>query len=1368
MSKRQFKSQASSTRVAAGAFTPGFGPSSPSPFTTTSSPLSYLTEPPDRSAISDANTSVAFRSLSKKDSTTKAKALEDLQSLLPKSDIEDAVLDTWIHLYPRTSIDTSRKVRQLAHAVHGQIASAAGKKIAKYMPRAVGAWLAGLYDNDKLVAKAAQDSLRRVFPSSEKRQTLRKAYQQPLLEFVQDVIEKQSSQTLSDKRSISPDEANAKYARVVSTAIGLLSSLVWELEDEDLHKHQDRYETLFSGKKLWDFALSEDAGIRRMTHKFLKTFVQKWKNPSSSVLDILGKVYIYKGLDSDQSTSATDYVESLITLTREHPTIWTSHYQDKKLVQKRLINFLKRGSQASANKYWSAVDMLIRCISAEALPMGCTEMEDLLRAFHSGFTRKAEPRSNISHAFRSYIHVAGSLAASLSDTDHFMLLEHTVLPIIQQHVNQDPEQIDWAVPGASSEDLLRQTLNLNGVSLLTSKALPGMTEKLILEMKTSLPEQSKDYGSSQNNLALHGERFASLLAGLLQDSESQDIRDAVAEAALKTLQPALEICKARNGKPYGVAHVASAILLRCSAATKNDSTVGQFLDEFATDAIPQLILSPSSNAIISIIRTNRDRPAFHKARLAALRTTIDAPNPLEQLSTFAELVRITPSSNHTIPQVLESAIHGFISSCIVKILQETQSDTQKQTRWSQIGSLLSNPKMSSSGAVGDILSTLMESLTLEEGYNTANALEGLEIVSRKAPAMMGNYLTTSQRNALLQKLLLLTESPDDRISHAATELNAYLHAMTDKMKNGGPDDSSMLNIIHANLNEAWPDAVSVETLLSHVKTLLNQHGPSIIRSLLPDISTWSQALQPFLNKVPLPCFAIMHKLQGALYLVRGDQTDYSPHPSLSISRDSYGFSIPLRMAQYTIELLQNIVPMEEVDNETQTDVFLLLSLTIRLIEDDLSVQGSNALWAISNAEIKKEMTDLLVRGQTLKSKWLYDLRWKDTEGHLNSTLVGSTFGRWMTDAAHDSSIAYYYAEARAAAVSELVKHHAWPSNLNSDLNTKFRELSKSADTIRVCDFIIEHQIPLQDSPTAVKYCNQLIANLTGSDITQKRDEVLRQLVLLNTMLYSAYRIVDTIAEQSKQRLVFFVKKMIVWLKDGNISPPHQAEILKILSLVLPRIGDIYGEQWADVFGHLVDYWQQLVSLEESSVRSTLPAIYESITLFRGLRKMREAEEEKEMQNDDLLEAWVERENDVASSLLRLLSLPRNASDDDHELLKEVDQRISDELARLPFKHITNISDLYPLMDSKFEPVQDFAYMTLHKYIPTQKEQISIDAVLEKRHARLPNELLSLILEAPSPSAFEESTYEKSIPTAIRSYLLSWRLVFDHIDHAVRL
>lgn len=47
--------------------------------------------------ISDPQLIVAFKNLSKKDSTTKAKGIEEIQGYVTSSqDVEEAVLETWV------------------------------------------------------------------------------------------------------------------------------------------------------------------------------------------------------------------------------------------------------------------------------------------------------------------------------------------------------------------------------------------------------------------------------------------------------------------------------------------------------------------------------------------------------------------------------------------------------------------------------------------------------------------------------------------------------------------------------------------------------------------------------------------------------------------------------------------------------------------------------------------------------------------------------------------------------------------------------------------------------------------------------------------------------------------------------------------------------------------------------------------------------------------------------------------------------------------------------------------------------------------------------------------------------------------------
>lgn len=96
-SARSSKAFTPSTSSGVGGFGGFGGFDTASTFSSASaSQLSYVTPPPDLKGISDSSVVVLFKNLSKKDDTTKAKALEDLQAV---TDIEDAIIAAWVRIY---------------------------------------------------------------------------------------------------------------------------------------------------------------------------------------------------------------------------------------------------------------------------------------------------------------------------------------------------------------------------------------------------------------------------------------------------------------------------------------------------------------------------------------------------------------------------------------------------------------------------------------------------------------------------------------------------------------------------------------------------------------------------------------------------------------------------------------------------------------------------------------------------------------------------------------------------------------------------------------------------------------------------------------------------------------------------------------------------------------------------------------------------------------------------------------------------------------------------------------------------------------------------------------------------------------------
>ena len=94
------------------------------------------------------------------------------------------------------------------------------------MSKVVGAWLAGLQDSDKSVARAAEEAFLKVFSTLTKQNAVWQVYQGAIINYCKCIILEESVRTLSDERTTSSDIAEAKYARVVGTAIFTIANVL--------------------------------------------------------------------------------------------------------------------------------------------------------------------------------------------------------------------------------------------------------------------------------------------------------------------------------------------------------------------------------------------------------------------------------------------------------------------------------------------------------------------------------------------------------------------------------------------------------------------------------------------------------------------------------------------------------------------------------------------------------------------------------------------------------------------------------------------------------------------------------------------------------------------------------------------------------------------------------------------------------------------------------------------------------------------------------------------------------------------------------------------------------------------------------------
>lgn len=1352
MSKRQFKSQASSGRVEG-----GFGGFGSAGFgSTQSSTLSYIQEAPDYSTIGDANIVVAFKNLSKRDAITKAKALEDVLAYVASSgaEIDDGVLDAWVRLFPRLSIDSARRVRQLSHSLNGQICSKCGKRIAKHLPRIAGAWLAGTYDSDRAAANSALAALNLVFPSKDKIDGLQKTFHRSILEYCRDAILRETVQTLTDERTVSPDDAQATYARVVATSITVVSKLLNELPMEETVKQQDLYSEVFESAKLWDFVTHSDAGLRRATNRLVQALLLKQPEEVGRNAKAISHAYVYKGLTADQTGSAVEFVQTLYALTLARPTIWTDDYSGMKPPMSRLRHLLKHGSQNGANKFWESLSTLSSKLPKTVLPSSSDEAAELLLALREGVTKRDE-RFSSSAAWAAYFTLANVLSENLDDQNREKILDAFVLPVIRQYLQPSPDTAEWSTAAGKAANIVSQAVIIQQLHAPLEREWPSLADGLVATARMSQPQQSKDFEKSQTHVASTGERWADLQRELFESKVAlpESLMRKLVVVNGKIVEQCIELLTARDGKPFGAAAIIEALLRSCGPFLLVDSGFKTVLRDFLQGYASGLALSPSRRYIVRIIFAVRSEPYFAAVFKEMLQNVVlsEEQEAAEASQTLQDILPAnTPREAVDAARTsveLQNFVQGHISA---------QSDNTSVTLVSHLMKL----GVVSEAVTQSILSSLVQSLSI--GEHPKDALDKLEILYASNSSAMKGYAANEagSMRQLLPSLLQLEASTDDEIAEHAAKLSLRMSSVVN-----GIGNEARYSMLIQNLEDVSQSSLSMDALHELTIRLLGQERKiDAPAEVLPNTDVWMSALRAVVRSPPVS-LALLSPLAGATHLVSSQaSTENGP-----VHVDKEGLSQALRMAMYVSRLLTETNLFESLDElgSTKQDVMALLYITVLLAEDNVSVHCANALWhPKSNADVEGAVLDFVTEANAVLARyWQPMVPTIIVTSPANET-SSSEYARFQialekTAAAevHDSPLTYYSSLALCKLQTNLFELHGHNAEQVKSSEASLRHIRSDKHSLKTIAAIVGLQHPLASTQTITRYCNELAADLTDLDIPTQEGKSLEKLVLLNSILYTQEDVVATIA---KQRLIFLAKRLITAL-DEDTSFAVKAELCKALNVLLPGMSDMYGEHWALVSTFIATLWS---SADCNANRGAHPEDLEllehaSFRLYATLRKLAKSEES----NEDLVEALRADEGKVHDGLIKLLKSAEGDFDEDNQPLMITHELLARQISSLPRKIVTDTDELYPLLYTPSRSIQQAAFDLLHHHIPAAQEQISFDAALDNKTARLPDELLSLILETPTLDTLADASFDRSMPMQLQGYLYSWRLLFDHFTNS---
>ncbi|KAH3673502.1 hypothetical protein WICMUC_003608 [Wickerhamomyces mucosus] len=340
--------------------------------------LNYISGIPDPSIVSNSQLKLIFKSLQKKDELTKEKALLEFINFINDSNNltelkDDLVIITWIQLYPKISISESKNVRLMSHQIHTLLISKLQKNILKYLKDSIPILFTGLFDFDSSVSKSTQLNLSIAFNNDEiKLNNLWNLFQSEILNFIDNVFNKETVDTLSDDRYIVKDEADLKYLRLINSTVAIFNQLI-KLNKNNVKFTEllSNYQTVFTYENLWHYLLINSNVNNQKIFKSLlnlinstlinkpELFVEKsWKLLSKRFLKSLKFVDKFD-INSNNSIIYSSLILPILTTLINLNSINPDFYHYVKSSKDLIINFLKIGSLNSNPNYYKILSSFI-------------------------------------------------------------------------------------------------------------------------------------------------------------------------------------------------------------------------------------------------------------------------------------------------------------------------------------------------------------------------------------------------------------------------------------------------------------------------------------------------------------------------------------------------------------------------------------------------------------------------------------------------------------------------------------------------------------------------------------------------------------------------------------------------------------------------------------------------------------------------------------------------------------------------------------------------------------------------------------------------------------------------------------------------
>lgn len=446
-----------------------------------------------------------------------------------------------------------------------------------------------------------------------------------------------------------------------------------------------------------------------------------------------------------------------------------------------------------------------------------------------------------------------------------------------------------------------------------------------------------------------------------------------------------------------------------------------------------------------------------------------------------------------------------------------------------------------------------------------------------------------------------------------------------------------------------------------------------------------------------PSLSITANIAGAVVL---PSVAHSAGKLASLLRDRNGRCVPARMAIYTNELLKGGLGDLGVPKRFLVELLFLQCLAVQLATDQITTMSRNKLWLdLALNESGSEAEEFISESRMLLNGYIAKASdWQISTGDelTPSSVVRGIIDFAMKESRELSTRASYSARVLGEILQGLTEAHGIPNGAEETF-LKLDHLRTKPDTALLAAGLVSGFGDAgQSSKSLSNFCNRLVSDAAAVTPDGERTHTTLALLTNTAQIYEKGEL-----PVANNRIVFAVRQLTSWLDGANeLSPSLCAEIFRALNVLLPCMTDVYGSYWESSLQFCTTMWRRA---GEFTLDDALPFIHASLKLVKILEGISEP-------NDDLEEALRDFNSTKAEGLIDLLRLDRQIHSQPLEI---VDAMLCREVGKIPAKQIPATEELFGLVSSDSRDIQTAAFNLLHKKIPDEQEQKSVDILLDK-------------------------------------------------------